>query len=61
MSSPEKSFTRWMSQRELKALSRAPGPLALGHVPGPAQAFVLAALAREAPHRMSFCRRATWR
>jgi transcription-repair coupling factor (superfamily II helicase) len=51
MSTPEKSFSRWMSQRELKALSRAPGPLALGHVPGPAQAFVLAALAREAPKR----------
>ena len=40
-----------MSRRELKALARAPGPLALGHVPGPAQAFVLAALAREAPQR----------
>jgi transcription-repair coupling factor (superfamily II helicase) len=51
MSIPEKSFSRWMSQRELKALSRAPGPIALGHVPAPAQAFVLAALAREAPKR----------
>jgi transcription-repair coupling factor (superfamily II helicase) len=51
MSTPEKSFSRWMGQRELKTLSRAPGPLALGHVPAPAQAFVLAALAREAPQR----------
>jgi transcription-repair coupling factor (superfamily II helicase) len=51
MSSPEKSFSRWMSQRELKALAKSPGPIALGHVPGSAQAFVLAALAREAPKR----------
>ena len=51
MSALEKSFARWMSRRELKALSRADGPIALGHVPGPAQAFVLAALAREAPKR----------
>ncbi len=49
MSSPEKSFARWMGRPELQALARAEGPLALGHVPASAQAFILAALAREAP------------
>ncbi len=44
-------FARWMSRPELQALGRADGPLSLGHVPAPAQAFVLAALSRAAPAR----------
>ena len=51
MSSPDPTFSRWMSRGDLQALSSAGGSLALGHVPGPAQAFVLAALARESPKR----------
>jgi transcription-repair coupling factor (superfamily II helicase) len=51
MSSPDTTFSRWMNRSDLRALSGAGGPLSLGHVPGPAQAFVLAALAREAPKR----------
>ena len=42
----EKTFQRWMSPRELKALSKILGTLSLGHLPSSAQAFVLAGLAR---------------
>jgi len=49
--SPEKLPARWMNRPELQELSRADGPLALGHIPAAAQAFVLAALARLAPAR----------
>jgi transcription-repair coupling factor (superfamily II helicase) len=38
-----------MNRSDLPALSGVDGPLSLGHIPGPAQAFVLAALTRQAP------------
>ena len=40
-----------MSRPEVKALAQAEGPLSLGHLPGPAQAFVLASLTQQAPLR----------
>jgi transcription-repair coupling factor (superfamily II helicase) len=52
MSTIEKTFQRWMKPRELQALSASPGPLALGHLPASAQAFVLAGLARYADGRV---------
>jgi transcription-repair coupling factor (superfamily II helicase) len=51
MESPEKTFLRWMNHAEVKALSAEKGPISLGHLPGSAQAFLLAALARESPKR----------
>jgi transcription-repair coupling factor (superfamily II helicase) len=50
MSSSDKTFSRWMNRGGLPAPG-AGGPLSLGHVPAPAQAFVLAALARANPKR----------
>ena len=51
MAKPDSTFSRWMERRELQELAREPGPLALGHLPAAAQAFVLTALARLAPKR----------
>jgi transcription-repair coupling factor (superfamily II helicase) len=51
MSPAAPTFSRWMKQRELPALARSSGRLSLGHLPAAAQAFVLAALARQAPDR----------
>ncbi len=50
-SSIEKIFARWMDAPALRELARQAGPLPLGQLPAPAQAFVLAALARLAPKR----------
>jgi len=47
----ETTFQRWMSPRELKALSRSLGTISLGHLPAAAQAFVLAGLSRLAPEK----------
>ena len=51
MTGHEKILERWMNQRDLKALAQNAGPLSLGHLPASAQAFILAALARESPKR----------
>jgi len=51
MSTLEKTLQRWMNRRELKAAADSGESLSLGHLPGPAQAFVLAALAKHAPDR----------
>ncbi|MCE0498232.1 MAG: DEAD/DEAH box helicase, partial [Methylacidiphilales bacterium] len=48
-SSVEKSVQRWMDRHELKALSSGSPVISLAHLPAPAQAFVLAGLARHAP------------
>src|ERR1700744_2800319 len=42
----EQTFSRWCGSPELRRLAGDPGPLELGGLPAPAQAFVLAALAR---------------
>jgi transcription-repair coupling factor (superfamily II helicase) len=47
----EKTFQRWMKQRELKEVSQASATLSLGHLPPSAQAFVLAGLAHNAPKK----------
>jgi transcription-repair coupling factor (superfamily II helicase) len=47
----EKTFQRWMKQRDLKEISLTNAPLALGHLPASAQAFVLASLTRNAPKK----------
>ena len=47
----ERTFQRWMSPRELKALSKQSGDISLGHLPAAAQAFVLAGLSRLAPKK----------
>jgi transcription-repair coupling factor (superfamily II helicase) len=47
----EKTLQRWMQPAELRRLAAA-SEIALGHLPAPAQAFVLAALAREAPEKV---------
>src|SRR6201999_2969134 len=47
----EQTFSRWCGSPELRRLAGAPGPLGLGSLPAPAQAFVLAALARIEPKR----------
>jgi transcription-repair coupling factor (superfamily II helicase) len=51
MSSPDPTLSRWMKQRELQELARSTAPVSLGHLPAAAQAFVLAALARQGPAR----------
>ncbi len=50
MSSPD--LPRWMNRPEWTALAREAGPVSLGHLPASAQAFVLAALARQAPKKV---------
>jgi hypothetical protein len=45
----EQIFSRWSDSPELRRLSGEAGPIELGHLPAPAQAFVLAALARIKP------------
>jgi transcription-repair coupling factor (superfamily II helicase) len=47
----DRTLQRWMSPRELKALSKQSGDISLGHLPAAAQAFVLAGLARLAPKK----------
>jgi transcription-repair coupling factor (superfamily II helicase) len=47
----ETTFQRWMSPRELKALSQSLENISLGYLPTAAQAFVLAGLSRLAPKR----------
>src|ERR1700744_4523382 len=47
----EQTFSRWCGSPELRRLAGDPGPLELGGLPAPAQAFVLAALARINPKR----------
>jgi transcription-repair coupling factor (superfamily II helicase) len=53
MESHEKIFQRWMKEGGLPTLARSSGPVSLGHLPGSAQAFILAALAR-AGHGRTF-------
>jgi transcription-repair coupling factor (superfamily II helicase) len=48
----EQSLQRWMNRREWADLAREAGPISLGHLPASAQAFVLAALARQAPKKI---------
>jgi transcription-repair coupling factor (superfamily II helicase) len=48
----EKSLQRWMSHRELRTLAQGKVPVALGHLPASAQAFVLAAMTRHAPEKL---------
>jgi transcription-repair coupling factor (superfamily II helicase) len=50
MESHEKIFQRWMNQGDLKALGGS-STISLGHLPASAQAFILAALARESRSR----------
>ncbi|HEX4138848.1 MAG TPA: transcription-repair coupling factor [Candidatus Methylacidiphilales bacterium] len=45
----EQTFSRWCGSPELRRLADEPGPIELGSLPAPAQAFVLAALARISP------------
>src|SRR5580658_8009507 len=45
----EKTFQRWMSPLTLKEISPDSRSVSLGHLPASAQAFVLAALARQEP------------
>jgi transcription-repair coupling factor (superfamily II helicase) len=45
----EPSFARWIGTPDLRGLAQATGPLQLAGLPAPAQAFVLAALARMNP------------
>jgi len=45
----EQTFSRWCGSPELRRLAGEPGPLELGALPAPAQAFVLAALVRINP------------
>jgi transcription-repair coupling factor (superfamily II helicase) len=47
----DKTLQRWMQPSELRRLAAA-SEIALGHLPASAQAFVLAALARQAPERV---------
>jgi transcription-repair coupling factor (superfamily II helicase) len=47
----EQMFSRWTAAPDLQKLAGQAGPLALGELPAPAQAFVLAALARLQPKR----------
>jgi transcription-repair coupling factor (superfamily II helicase) len=47
----DRTLQRWMSPRELKALSQKSGHISLGHLPAAAQAFVLAGLSRLAPKK----------
>src|ERR1700677_4821665 len=47
----EQTFSRWCGSPELRRLAGDPSPLELGALPAPAQAFVLAALARINPKR----------
>jgi transcription-repair coupling factor (superfamily II helicase) len=48
----EKNLQRWMDAREFKSLGQATTPIALGHLPASAQAFVLAGLVRHAPKKL---------
>jgi transcription-repair coupling factor (superfamily II helicase) len=45
----DQTFSRWMGSPEWQKVASDPGPLAFGHLPASAQAFVLAALARLNP------------
>jgi transcription-repair coupling factor (superfamily II helicase) len=48
----EKTFQRWMKPGEWQVLAESRGPISLGYLPASAQAFVLAALTRQAGQRV---------
>ena len=58
MASTEPLWQRWMRRGELAELAGSTAPLSLGHLPGAAQAFVLAALAGHEPKRVFLARAA---
>ena len=51
-SSFDKIFLRWMDAPVLKEFARSPQPLSLNHLPASAQAFLLAAMARNFPKKI---------